>query len=399
MEDNNVIILKGRIDSNNADEWERKIFDQLGTTETTGAVFDASELSYISSAGLRVLMKVRKTLNRKITVLNVSRDVFDIFDVTGFTQLFDVRKPLREISIDGCEEIGAGAYGHVYRIDPETIAKIYNPGLPLDFVEKERRTAQSVFLLGVPTAISYDVVKCGESFGVVYELLDAKTTAQLILEDRSRVVEIGENCGKFLKQMHKIRVPEEIGLPSAKQNILEAVKVFGKFITDEEAEKINALIMNIPDRNTFIHGDFNSRNIMVKDGEFQLIDIGDAAYGHPLCDFAVIMLSYVYLPSIAEHLTKDFLKKVLVIEPEDAKLLWDTICRTYFGFSEQKEIDTLTEKLMPFMHLILSTHSMRFAKDEAGKKASIDRTIRGQLIPEIDSMKSFAFLEEYFGDE
>ena len=113
-------------------------------------------------------------------VVNVSNDVYEIFQVTGFTELLDGKKKRKEISVEGCELIGQGGYGKVYRINEETIAKIYNPRITLDFVEQERNISQKAFLLGVPTAISYDVVKCGDCFGVVYELLNAKTTAQLI---------------------------------------------------------------------------------------------------------------------------------------------------------------------------------------------------------------------------
>jgi len=43
-------------------------------------------------------------------VLNVSPVVYDIFDVTGFTKLLNVKRRPREISVEGCEEIGSGAY-------------------------------------------------------------------------------------------------------------------------------------------------------------------------------------------------------------------------------------------------------------------------------------------------
>lgn len=42
--------------------------------------------------------------------MNVSPVVYDIFDVTGFTKLLNVKRHPREISVEGCEEIGSGAY-------------------------------------------------------------------------------------------------------------------------------------------------------------------------------------------------------------------------------------------------------------------------------------------------
>ena len=105
-----------------------------------------------------------------------------------------MKKRLREISVEGCELIGSGAYGKVYRIDKETIAKIYSPNISLEFVEQERAVSRRVFLMRVPTAIAYDVVKCGDCYGVVYELLDARTVAQLIDQDPDRIPGIGKSC-------------------------------------------------------------------------------------------------------------------------------------------------------------------------------------------------------------
>ncbi len=73
----NVIKLSGRIDASNAAEWEKSIFEQLGEKGET--VFDASDLDYISSAGLRVLMKVIKRSDGGVKVINVSTEVYDIF--------------------------------------------------------------------------------------------------------------------------------------------------------------------------------------------------------------------------------------------------------------------------------------------------------------------------------
>ena len=54
---------------------------------------DASELTYILIAGLRVLMKLRKTVGN-VTINNVTSEVYEIFEVTGFTQLMTVNKKL-----------------------------------------------------------------------------------------------------------------------------------------------------------------------------------------------------------------------------------------------------------------------------------------------------------------
>ena len=101
-EDNNklTVYLENRIDTNNAAQIEKEIFDAVGG-RTGDIIIDAENLEYISSAGPRVLMKLRKSINKPLPVINVSHDVYDIFETTGFTELLDVRKAMRELNIDG----------------------------------------------------------------------------------------------------------------------------------------------------------------------------------------------------------------------------------------------------------------------------------------------------------
>lgn len=387
-----TVFLEGRIDTNNAAQTEEEIF---GTVEgwNGGIVIDAEKLEYISSAGLRVLMKLRKSINKPLPVINVSRDVYDIFETTGFTELFNVRKALREVVVDGCEMIGSGGYGKVYRIDPETIVKIYNPGISLDFVEQERATSQKAFIMGVPTAISYDVVKCGDSYGVVYELLNAKTTAQMLNEDPSKLPEIFGRSAGLLKKLHSIVPGKESGLPDKKSKMIEWVDSLSGFITEDEAGKIKTFISSIPDRGTFLHSDYNAKNIMVQDGEFLLIDIGEAAVGHPVFDIAGLMLAYIILPaSRGQSRSDEDLRSLLGFDFELAQKVWGVMCGAYFGVQSPEEIGAITQKLMPYCLLLMAQRSLSVIGDnEEAIKFRIDAVIRQRLLPAIENVPPLDF--------
>lgn len=90
LENNTLTLcLEGRIDTNNAAEVEKEIFSAIeGKTEDI--VLDAKKLEYISSAGLRVLMKLRKSLDKPLPMINVSRDVYDILETAGFTEQLEL---------------------------------------------------------------------------------------------------------------------------------------------------------------------------------------------------------------------------------------------------------------------------------------------------------------------
>ncbi|MBQ3285015.1 MAG: STAS domain-containing protein [Ruminococcus sp.] len=144
--------IKGKIDSTNAPVFEKEIMAALLTE------IDASGLEYISSAGLRVLLKLTKAVG-DVTVCNVSSEVYDILDVTGFTSILNIKKALREVSVEGCELLGEGANGKVYRLTKDEMIKVFRPGISLDVIEQERESSRKAFLFGVPCAISYDTVR------------------------------------------------------------------------------------------------------------------------------------------------------------------------------------------------------------------------------------------------
>ena len=394
LENNNLTIyLDGRVDTNNASAVETELFDIVKANPGTEIVIDAEKLEYISSAGLRVLMKLRKQLKKPLSVLNVSREVYEIFETTGFTELLDVKKALRQISVEGCELIGSGGYGKVYRIDEETIAKIYSPSISLAFVEQERATSQKAFLMGVPTAISYDVVKCGDSYGVVYELLNAKTTAQIIAADPSRIQEISARSAMMLKQLHQIVPGKDSGLPDRKEKMLSWVDSIAEFLSKEEVEKVKGFIRSIPDRDTFLHGDYNAKNVMVRDGEFQLIDIGDAAIGHPVFDIAGLMLAYIILPNSRGGARSDEnLRSLLGFELEYAQKVWGVMCATYFGLSDPQKVGALTQKLMPYCLLLMAFQAISISgEDKAAIQMRVDLVLRQRLLPAIDQAQPLEF--------
>ena len=127
QEDNKLtIFLTGRVDSSNAAQTEEDIRSTLEGHAGEDLVLDVGDLEYISSAGLRVLMRLLRERG-SLSVVNASLDVYDIFDMTGFTQIMDVQRALRRVSVEGLPMIGAGANGQVYRLDEERIVKVYNP--------------------------------------------------------------------------------------------------------------------------------------------------------------------------------------------------------------------------------------------------------------------------------
>ena len=84
-----VLNLTGRITSANAAETEQQANAALGDYAGKALTLDLNDLEYISSAGLRVLLRLRKRF-AGMEMVNVSSDVYEIFEMTGFTEMMPI---------------------------------------------------------------------------------------------------------------------------------------------------------------------------------------------------------------------------------------------------------------------------------------------------------------------
>ena len=282
------IKVQGSVTSVNAAEFEKELFDVISGQDLT---IDAEELTYISSAGLRVLLKKKKELKGQLILENVGTDVFDILDMTGFTQLLTVRKAMRQLSVEGLTEIGHGQNGHVYRIDPDTIVKVFRSNIDYSMVCNEIAKAKAAFMIGLPTAISYDVVKVGDCYGVVYELLNARDLSDCMKEDPAHRDDYIRLFASVMQEMHTMEV-ESDQFTSARATTLGALPYMkGRIFTEEEYEKAKAIMENVPERKTFIHGDCHAGNVMLQGDELMFIDLSCAGCGHPIFDLMSMYLT------------------------------------------------------------------------------------------------------------
>ena len=190
------ILISGRIDASNSGDFEKE-FSSFGEKKKaegrTELVIDVDRLEFISSAGLRVFMRFIKTSGMKVTMENVSRDIYDILEMTGIDTYMEVHRKLREVSVEGCERIGIGASGTVYRLDEDTIIKVFNENTRDEEIEQERRLAHESFVAGLPTAMAYDVVKVGNCKGTVFEMLDSKTLSEEMTANPDKFDEFTES--------------------------------------------------------------------------------------------------------------------------------------------------------------------------------------------------------------
>ena len=86
-----TLFFKGDLNSSNSEQTEEEIEKILGTNKFQSIVLDFAELRYISSAGLRIILKIKKE-HDDTKVVKVNKDVYDIFEMVGFSSVITIER-------------------------------------------------------------------------------------------------------------------------------------------------------------------------------------------------------------------------------------------------------------------------------------------------------------------
>ena len=333
-----TIELKGRIDSSNAAEVEKEILEKLSSCPGESVLLDAGALEYISSAGLRILLHIRR-LYADMRITNVSSEIYEILEMTGFTEMMRVGKAYREVSIEGCEEIGRGANGRLYRIMDDTVVKVYKNADALEDIRHEREVAKLALILGIPTAISYDVVKVGESYGSVFELLNARSFSKILANEPERMDWCVSEYVSLLKKIHGTLVPKG-KLPDMREKALDWALFLRPYLPAEAWEKLVSLIEAVPHDDHMIHGDYHTKNVELQNDEVLLIDMDTLAVGHPIFELGSMYNSFIGF-SEPDH---EVIKKFQGIDFETGSAFWRKSLAAYLGTNCDSKIREVENK-------------------------------------------------------
>lgn len=375
--------ISGHIDSGNAPAVESELMALREREPHDGMVLDLKELTYISSAGLRVVLRLRK-LEPQFKLVNVSAEVYEILDMTGFTEMMTVEKAYRELSVEGCEVIGRGANGTVYRIDKDTVVKVYRDADCLPDVQRERELARKAFVLGIPTAIPYDVVRVGESYGSVFELLNSRSFSKLIAADPAGMDKYVDLYVDLMKKMHSTHVKPG-DMPRMKEIALNWVTFLREYLPADQAEKLVALVEAVPERDTMLHGDYHTNNIVMQNDEVLIIDMDTLCVGHPIFELASMYLGFVAFGELDPNVTLNFLK----MTHDTAVVFWKKALAKYLGSDDDAAVRAVEEKAMVIGYARLMRRTIRrngFGTEDGRATIALCKERLADLLSRVDSL-------------
>ena len=86
-----IFHLEGELNSYNAEEVEKEIDAAIAKGGFDTVVFELGNLRYMSSAGLRIVAKLKQSYD-DFSIINMTDDVYDVFVMVGFSEMIDIKR-------------------------------------------------------------------------------------------------------------------------------------------------------------------------------------------------------------------------------------------------------------------------------------------------------------------
>ena len=219
-------------------------------------------------------------------------------------------------------------------------------------------------ILGIPTAISYDVVRVGDSYGSVFELLNARSFAKILANEPEKLDWCVEEYVKMLRLIHDTLVPAG-KLPDMKETALSWVRFLRDYLPAEASEKLIALVEAVPHDDHMIHGDYHTKNLELQNDEVLLIDMDTLAVGHPIFELASMYNSFVGF-SECDH---EIIQKFQGFDWETGQSFWRKSLAAYLGTNCPTKLKEVEDKarIIGYARMIRRSIRRKGLETEAGR--------------------------------
>ena len=336
-----TIAFQGKIDSSNAPALEEEIQKIVSENPASSIVLDFDGLEYTTSAGLRVILRLRQQVS-DTSIVNASPEVYDILEMTGFTDMMEVQK---------------------------------------------RELARTAFVAGIPTAIPYDVVRIkGGGYGSVFELLNAESYASLLKTGKKSLDEIAEMSIDMLKLIHSKTVKEGT-MPDMKEVAQGWAAFLKDYLPAETSEKLVALVDAVPKDMHMMHGDYHVKNVMLQNGESLLIDMDTLCYGHPIFELASMFNAYRGYSELDHSVVEGFLG----IPYDTAGALWRKSLELYLDTKDDAAIQAVEDKAKIIGFTRIMRRSIRRNGLDTDEGRAVIENCKSQLIDLVGRVDTLLF--------
>ncbi|HIY16657.1 MAG TPA: phosphotransferase [Candidatus Intestinimonas stercorigallinarum] len=146
-----------------------------------------------------------------------------------------------------------------------------------------------------------------------------------------------------------------------------------------------ALVEDVPERDTMLHGDYHTNNIVMQNNEVLIIDMDTLSVGHPIFELASMYLAFVAFGEVDPGVTLSFLK----LSRKTAVLFWKKALAKYLGTRDGEAIRAVEEKAMVIGYARLMRRTIRRSglnTEEGRANIELCRTRLADLLSRVDTL-------------
>lgn len=271
-----------------------------------------------------------------------------------------MQKDYKEIDRKAWTQVGVGGNGTTYICsqEPGVILKVsHREDGTLEAVSKEFYASKAVFDLGIPTPKLYEIVRVGDEYGVISQLIGKKQSVGKICGEHPELIEqVATRMAELGKQMHRTKVLSDQvpstkeWIPSMKELMLEALSTT-KMMSGKKLKEVTAFVESLEDAPTLLHGDFSLGNLIfeIKDNASlstpYWIDLGRAAHGIPMFD-----LGHLYLFCNIFSKQKR-VQQIAHMTQEQLIDFWNAFVKAYLNDQKANDLGAFTAECKRFAAL------------------------------------------------
>ena len=292
---------------------------------------------------------------------------------------------IREISVEGCEVIGKGGQGTIYRLDEETIVKLYQPGYDIEAIDKEREIAKKALIAGIPTAISFGTVKAGDSYGIIFEMMYSGTLSAAMKKDPENLPKYVKMYYDMFQELHQIH-DEEGAFPKIKDSLHEQADRMGKWLNADEIKVLHELTDALKDSNTIIHGDFHPGNLMLHNNELLIIDVPSIKSGDAIYDLYTVFRDMISCPKSTPYMCEISQGMSPELCTQVGQMFFSMHCKSQDPQVVGEYLQKLGLVYSFFLTLFLGEENLHPETEKAAPRI-IDGAFKGAVLPNVDALK------------
>lgn len=229
-------------------------------------------------------------------------------------------------NVNELEVLSKGYWGTIYILSDDYLLKTSTTSEEMIF--DEYRRSKAVYESGVPCTEIVKLVETEKGPGIIVGRMQGRSIARRASQHLESLDTYLDAFVKLGKMMWTIRLPDGT-LPSVKDDLLGITGGLREFMDGKTVDEYVDFVHALPDGDTFLHMDFHWGNIMYNNGDAKIIDMPNAAVGHPAFDLMSAGNAYYW------HVNFDFEGKsyedVFRISKEEGIYVWDGLCKRVFA--------------------------------------------------------------------